>query len=47
MRLGRDVASRAVTASELFDKRTTDAEEVRESTLGAEPALARMKNLVP
>jgi hypothetical protein len=46
MRVGRDVASRTVTASALLDKRETDPEEVRERALGAEPAPARMKNLL-
>jgi hypothetical protein len=47
MRFGRDVPRRAVTAYQLFDKRETDAEELRERALGAEPAPTRMNNLLP
>jgi hypothetical protein len=39
MRFGREVARRAVTAYECLDTREADAEAVRESALGAEPAL--------
>lgn len=45
-RLGRKSPRRAVTASELFDTRDTDAEEVRERALGAKSARACMKNLL-
>ena len=47
VRCGRAVPRRAVTASQRLDTRETDAEEVRKRTLGAEPALAGRKNLVP
>jgi hypothetical protein len=43
----RDVPGRAVTAYALLDKRETDAKEISESTLRAEPALARVKELLP
>jgi hypothetical protein len=47
MRFRRDVSRRAVTAPQLLDKRETDAEEVRERTLRAQPALVRLKHLLP
>ena len=47
MRFGREVPRRAVPTSQLLDERETDAEEVRKRALGAEPTLARMKNLLP
>jgi hypothetical protein len=47
MRFGRDVPRRAVTAQQLLDKRETDAEEVRKRPLRTQPALVRLKNLLP
>ena len=47
VRFGRHVPCRAVTVSPLRDTRETDAEEVRKRALGAEPALASLKNLWP
>jgi hypothetical protein len=47
MQFGRDVPRRAVPTQQLLDERETDAEKVRQRALGAEPALARMQNLLP
>jgi hypothetical protein len=47
MRFGRDIPRRAVPAEEFLDKREANAEAVRKRTLGAKPALACMKNLLP
>jgi hypothetical protein len=47
VRFWREVPARAVAAQEFLDKRETDAEEISESALRAEPALARVKDLLP